>query len=112
MKKKLLSMILASAMALSVCACGDETTNADGSSESQVAQSTTESKETVASDEPEQPQEYVPTYPIVENPITIKGLVVGADTSFMNDRIVWQKVAEVSGITIEWENIDKEALAT
>lgn len=109
MKKKLLSMILASAMALSVCACGDDTTNANGTSESQVVQNTTESKDTVASTEPE---EYVPTYPIVENPITIKGLVVGADTSFMEDRIVWQKVAEVSGITIEWENIDKEALAT
>ena len=109
MKKKLLSILLASVMALSVCACGgDDATNANGTSESQVVQNTTES-ETVASTEPE---EYVPTYPIVENPITIKGLVVGKDTTFSKDRIIWQKVAEVTGITIEWENIDKDALAT
>ena len=109
MKKKLLSIVLASAMALSVCACGNDATNANGTSESQVVQNTTESKETVASTEPE---EYVPTYPIVDKPITIKGLVVGRNETFMDDRIVWQKVAEVTGITIEWENIAQDALST
>lgn len=110
MKKKLLSIVLVSAMALSVCACGsDEVTNAKGTSESQVVQSATDSKETIASAESE---EYVPTYPIVDEPITIKGLVVAKDETYMDDRIVWQKVAEVTGITIEWENIDQEALST
>ena len=109
MKKKLLSMILASAMVMSVCACGNDATPSNGTSETQVVQNTTESKETVASSEPE---EYVPSYPIVDSPITIKGLVVGKSTDFMEDRIVWQKVAEVTGITIEWENIDNEALGT
>ena len=109
MKKKLLSIVLAAAMALSVCACGDDAANAKGTSESkesQVVQNTTETEKT------SEPEEYVPTYPIVEEPITIKGLVVGKNTDFMDDRIVWQKVAEVTGISIEWEVIDKEAVAT
>ena len=110
MKKKLLSILLATVMAVSVCACGDDSANAKGTSEtkeSEVAQNATET--TSKSTEPE---EYVPTYPIVEEPITIKGLVVGKDTTFSKDRIIWQKVAEVTGITIEWEVIDKEALST
>ena len=110
MKKKLLSVALAASMALSVCACGNDAEKANGTSESQAAQNTTETtSETPVAAEPE---EYVPTYPIVEEPITIKGLVVNKDTSIMSDRIVWQTVAEVTGITVEWEIIDQEALAT
>ena len=110
MKKKLLSILLATVMAVSVCACGNDATNANGTSESQVAQNTeTNSSETVVASEPE---EYVPTYPIVEEPITIKGLVVALNTDFSESRIIWDKVAELTGISIEWEVIDKESVAT
>lgn len=110
MKKKLLSILLATVMAVSVCACGDDTTNAKATNEtkeSEVVQNATEktSESTVT-------EEYVPTYPIVEKPITIRGVVVGRDTTFSDDRIIWQKVAEITGITIEWEVIDKEAVST
>ncbi|MBQ8230980.1 MAG: hypothetical protein IJZ34_03480 [Lachnospiraceae bacterium] len=106
MKKKLLSVVLAASMVLSVCACGNDAANANGTSESQVVQNTTETSVSM------EPEKYVPTYPIVEEPITIKGLVVGKDTSFMESRIVWDKVSEVTGINIEWEVIDKDALST
>jgi len=113
MRKKLLSIMLATAMALSVCACGDDAANAKGTNEnkeSEVVQNASEkSSETVISSEPE---EYVPSYPIVDKPITIKGLIVGKDTSVSDSRLVWEKVAEVTGITIEWESIDKDALST
>lgn len=108
MKKKLLSIVLASAMALSVCACGNE--HAANGTETQVVQGTeTASSETTVSTEPE---EYVPTYPIVEEPITIKVLLVAKSTDFMESRLVWDKVSEVTNINIDWEIIDKEAVAT
>jgi len=56
--------------------------------------------------------EYVPAYPIVDEKITVTGLVVGADTSVSDSRIVWDKVEEITGIDIEWINIDQEALST
>lgn len=109
MKKKLLSIVLATAMVLSVCACGNDATNANGTSETQVVQNTTESNETVASAEPE---EYVPTYPIVETPITVKALVVGADTSVSSTRKVWEDLSKITNVNFEWEFIDKDALST
>lgn len=57
-------------------------------------------------------ENYVPTYPIVEEPITVTGLVVGRDLSVSKDRLVWEKVEEVTGINIEWINIDAESLST
>lgn len=51
-------------------------------------------------------------YPIVDEPITITGLVVGKDTSVSKSRIVWDKLGEVTGINIEWKIIDNEALGT
>lgn len=109
MKKKLVSIVLGASMMLSVCACANDAANASSTSESQVASTSTEE---VTAETSVEPEVYVPTYPIVDEPITIKGLVVGQNTTFMEDRIVWQKVSEVTGITIEWEVIDKEALGT
>ena len=45
--------------------------------------------------------EYVPAYPIVDEKITVTGLVVGADTSVSDSRIVWDKVEKITGIDIE-----------
>ena len=72
---------------------------------SQEAAAETAAAETAAAAE-------VGTYPIVEEPITVTGLVVGKDTATRSDRLVWNKVSEVTGINIEWEVIDADALAT
>lgn len=110
MKKKLLSLLLASAMAMSVCACG----NAEGK-ESVVSNETigvvsseTGSSETISTDA----EPYVPTYPIVEDKITITALLVGEDTSLSETRIVWDEVEELTNIHIEWQNIDIDSYAT
>ncbi len=105
MKKKLLSIALVTAMTLSVCACGDDAANAKGTSESQESQ-------IVVSETSSELEEYVPTYPIVDEPITVKGVVVGKSTDVRSDRLVWNKVSEVTGINIEWEVIDTEAFPT
>ena len=104
MKKKLLSLVLAGVMCLSVCACGKEARE-----ESQEVVTPTVSTQTSESQEAE---EYVPTYPIVDEKITVTGLVVGKDTSVSSTRLVWDLVEEVTNIHVEWENIDKEAYAT
>ena len=52
------------------------------------------------------------TYPLVTEPVTVKGLVVGRSTATRTDRIVWNKVSEITGVNIEWECIDEDALAT
>lgn len=104
MKKKLLSIILASVMALSVCACGDEATNA--TSESKVQEAT----ETQASAATET-EEAKSKYPLVEEPVTVKGIVAITNPGG-DDRLAFQKASELTGINIEWEVIDPESLAT
>ena len=94
MKKRLLSLVLAAIMVVSVCACGTTSSDdANGSGRVQV-------------------ENYVPTYPIVEEPITITALVVGQDMSVQNTRILWDEVAKYTNIYIEWENIDIDAYST
>ncbi len=95
MKKRLLSLLLASIMVVSVCACGNGDNGEAVSTETRVAV-----------------ENYVPTYPIVEEPITITALVVGRDTTVSDTRLVWDKVSEITGINIEWENIDGDAFST
>lgn len=107
MKKKLISLLLAATMVVSICACGDEPvagTEDTKSTENTVASETSSQAETE--------EAYVATYPIVDEEVTLKGLVVGVDTSVSKDRLIWQKVEEVTGINIEWDIIDKDAVAT
>lgn len=107
MKKKLISLLLAATMIASLCACGNDETKTGTSETSKTSESAvtseTPSETVVENQEP---------YPIVTEEITLRGLVVGADTTASKDRTVWQKVEEVTGINIEWEFIDSEALAT
>lgn len=106
--KKLLAMLLVVVMVLSLCAC-----NADPK---ETTQSTTKATEgtTAATEGTTAAVVDEAVYPIVkegDEPITIKALVT-ADTSVSDDRTVWQKVEEVTGINIEYERIDAEALTT
>ncbi|WP_373266443.1 extracellular solute-binding protein [Hungatella hathewayi] len=97
MKKRSLAAILAASMLMTAC----------GSASTSQGEKTKEN-------EPERAlvENYVPAYPIVEEPITVTGLVVGRDLSVSKDRLVWEKVEEVTGVNIEWINIDLESLST
>lgn len=106
MKKRIVAMFLAAIMAMSVIACGSEP--AGNKSTDAVQSSEKESVGQAASETPEDDS----LYPLVEEPITIKGLVVDGDTSVSEDRIIWNKVGELTGVNVEWEVIDSEALAT
>lgn len=95
MKKRLLSLVLASIMVVSVCACGNNANEEVASSETRVAE-----------------EDYVPTYPIVDEPITITAMVVGQDTSVSQTRLVWDEVEKITNIHIEWEHVDGDAFST
>lgn len=127
MKKKLVSLILAASMTISLCACGsggaqesgnssagqsEETTQEQSDAGAETAQEDSSGTDSSKADSAETGGEYVPAYPIVEEPITVTGLVVGRDTSYSDSRIVWEKAAEITGINVEWINIDEESLST
>ena len=96
MKKRALALILATSMLMTAC-------GGSGAAEKGKEEKTSERVPV---------ENYVPTYPIVEEPITVTGLVVGADLSVSEDRLVWEKVEELTGVNIEWINIDLESLST
>lgn len=108
MKKRFICTCLTAAMVAGLCGCGagakEETTAA--------AKQTEAATQEVAAAESQAQEPYVPTYPIVDEKITITGLVVGEDTSVSSTRVVWDEVEKVTNIHIEWENIDNEAFAT
>lgn len=108
MKRKLLAIILATTMVASLGACGNETTTESKVTSNEKVET---SATTPEASEPAQ-EVYEAKYPIVDEPITIKGLVVDPDTTYSEDRLVWQKVSEITGINIEWEFIDNDALNT
>ena len=94
--KRLLSLVLVAVMTLSLCACGgNEGGNAEVNGSGRVSV-----------------ENYVPTYPIVEEPITITALVVGEDTSVSSTRILWDEVEALTNIHIEWDHIDGDAFST
>ena len=107
MRKKLVPVILTAVMALSVCACGKGAQGEKNVSE-MVSESTISTESTVVLEQTEKDS----LYPIVDEPITVKGVVVGRSTEVRTDRIVWNKVSEITGINIEWEVIDEEAFPT
>ena len=115
MKKKIAAVILAAAMAVSVCACGDTPAQNSGEgsvSDSSEGESGAQSQEETKPEESAEGEAQGAKYPIVDTPITVKGLVVGRDTSVRSDRLVWNAVSDITGINIEWECIDADALAT
>ena len=101
MRKKLLSVLLAAVMIVSVCACGK--TEPAESSEPEVTQSEVASSETTS-------QEDESLYPLVDEPITVTGIMV--HTLEYKDIIVWEKVAEITGVNFEFITVDEEALNT
>ena len=110
MKKKMLSLLLAATMVIAMCACGN-------SKETQNQPETSETNQTIAvSSETKQVESEADgedsLYPLVDTPVTVKGVFIGTNSSDKESRIVWDKVSEITGINIEWEVINPEALAT
>lgn len=105
MRKKLLTMLLATSMVCSMCACGNtETQESESTGSSQTEESTAVESSAVEED--------VSLYPLVDEPVTIKAIYVGTNAGTTESRRVWDKVSEVTGINIEWEVVDTEAIAT
>ena len=115
MKKKVLSLILASVMALSVCACGSKEEPVK-SSEAQESKATSTQTDGASSTEAaEEPEEYVPTYPISEETINLTGMIVGRGSNKEGEmtRIIWEEVEKYTNIHIDWVNLESsEAVAT
>jgi len=110
MKKKMVSLLMAALMVVSMCACGESENVQNDSKSSETPESTTESSETQP--EVSEVEEEKSLYPLVDEPITVKGVFIGTNYSDKEDRIVWNKVSEITGINIEWELIAPEALPT
>ena len=104
MKKKLVSLLLSLALIASICGCGQK--NGADSKESQTQQ---ESVKQTASTESNTEAGTDSLYPVVEEPITVKALYVSA-FDFADGRIVWDKLAEITGVNIEWVIVDAETL--
>ena len=106
MKKRIISLLLAASMVFAMCACGngEETKKPVNSSETQTSEVT---QQTGASESAEGEKSL---YPLVEEPITVTGVVMG--TMEGESRAVWEKVSEITGVNFEWIIIDKEALNT
>ncbi len=110
MKKKMLAWMLATTMVVSMCACGSEA-DKEVSESIPVESSKTESEKESKTEEPtEEVKDSL--YPIVDEPITIKAVVVDKNKEVREDRLVWNTVAEVTGINIEFEVLDAGAIAT
>lgn len=107
MKKKLVSMFLAACMVFSMCACADNQESKESvDKESSLA---IESSVAEVSSEVEEPDSL---YPLVDETVTVKAVYVGTNPSTFESRTVWDKVSEITGINIEWEVVDGEAIAT
>ena len=118
MKKKVLSILLTSAVALSTCACGDNAQQTEGKSGSEVNAISSESVREPAENSSEvtesSEEEYVPTYPICEETITLtaQGAYTGG-TYDWSDTIQFQELEKRLGIKIDTEGVyDTDAWAS
>lgn len=113
--KKLLAATLALVMVLSLFACtgpADDKTTVAGDDKTTVAG---DDKTTAGATEGTTEAVDDSVYPIVkegDDPITIKVVTITPDTTVGEERAIWKKIEEVTGIKIEWEYIDEEAKTT
>lgn len=108
--KKVLAMGLAVTMLAALVGCGSSKSPSTSSEipatktqESSNAEASGTASEEVAE------EAYVPTYPIVDEPITVKAVVINQDMT--NERILWQKLAELTNINVEFINVESEQLS-
>lgn len=92
MYKKLLAFALALCLCISLAACA----KTPASSAAPTPSGTTESKGGTTDSK----------YPLVSSPVTIEGVVFGSQED--NKRITWDKLAELTGITVNWKIVSNE----
>ena len=92
MYKKLLAFALALCLCISLAACA----KTPASSAAPTPSGTTESKGGTTDSK----------YPLVSSPVTIEGVVFGSQED--NKRITWDKLAELTGITVNWKIVSDE----
>lgn len=107
MKKKLVSMMLCLTMVAAACGCG-QTENVEKEQESSV-QKQESTAESTSSESSSEVVEDDSLYPLVDEPITVVGLMCGGE-EIGDGRIVWDKVAEITGVNFEWIKVDWETL--
>ena len=109
MKKKLLSIVLAASMVTSVCACGNNATNAN-TSEPQV--STEKTTETASSESTTQPVEDTGiTFPLAEEmsfEIVIPG--TAEQVELLEKCQLWKDLYEMTNVKVEITPLDTEQL--
>lgn len=107
--KKIVAMMLMVSMILSMCACSQDPVKES----TKAPEQSTAGKEDAGSSEAPTDSEEKPLYPIVEEPITLKGIILNGTASDLDPkRKIWDEVAKLTGITIEWEKVSGETLAT
>jgi len=109
MKKRMLSLLLATALVASGCASGKSEEKPAATEAKKEVAATTAATTTAAAAAVEEDK---PLYPLVDEPVTVKGVYIGVNPSDKMDRIVWNEVAELTGINIEWEVVPADAIAT
>lgn len=108
--KKVLAMGLAVTMLAALVGCGSSKSPSTSSEvpTTKTQESSNADNSGTASEEVAE-EAYVPTYPIVDEPITVKAVVVNQDMT--NERILWQKLAELTNINVEFINVESEQLS-
>lgn len=110
MRKKVLAMLLASVMTVSVCACGGDEVEETKSTQTQAEVETNATSATEVTSEVE-----ASAYPISEETIYLTGMVAGRVTNKEGEmqRLLWEKIEEYTNIHIDWVNLESdEAVAT
>ena len=92
MYKKLLAFALALCLCISLAACA----KTPASSTAPTPSDTTESKSDTTDSK----------YPLVSSPVTVEGVVFGSSDD--TKRITWDKLAELTGITVNWKIVSDE----
>ena len=104
MTKRIISLALAAVLALSaLCSCAGKTTSSGAGSAAPDKTSSSAGSGTST--------KFTPTYPIVETPITVQGMVVGKDMT--NPRLFWtEDLYNLTNIQVEFTNVEKDAFNT
>ena len=114
MKNKMVSIFLVGAMALSACACGSTSPQQEDTAVKESAGNAVESEAVQTTGAEETSGEYVPSYPICEETITItaQGQSTG-HTDEWSSTIQFEEYEKRLGIKIETENVyDSETWAS
>lgn len=106
--RKVLALGLTLAMFTAMLTGCGESSGSAVSTEDTPSTQVQESSNAQATSEAAGEEAYVPTYPIVDEPITVTGLVYGQDMT--NERILWQELAELTNINVEFINVEPDQL--